>query len=425
MSRFWPRPADPTDEGRLWLLWLIRLRWVAIVAQLVTVAFAHRLLASPALLIPLGAISAMLIAGNAAAIARVRREDSVDQRALLFQLGLDVVSLTGFFVLAGGPDNPFTALYFIHAAMGAVILHARGAAAIGMLTTGCYLLLHGYHLDLDLTQHSLDAHTLIVLGRTVAFGVTTASVVGFVVTLANARRRRERQLLEARDRTARVDRLRSVGTLAAGAAHELNTPLSTIGLRLRRVARRHKDDDTVADLDTIRNQLDRCSRIVDQLLVGAGDPSAAHLERRALGELVSSGVKLWSKGATTPVTFEDTSEGLEIELPAIAFTQALVNLLENGREAQEEVSCTDALEVRVERDGRFGVVRVVDHGVGLPNDVDRVGDPFYTTKDTGTGLGVFVARAVADGSGGGLRYESVLGSTHAVWWFPETSRRNP
>lgn len=422
---FWPQANEPTDEGRLWLLWLVRLRWVAIVSQLVTVAFAHRLLASPALLIPLGSISAMLIAGNVAAAARVRQDAPVEQQALMFQLGLDIIALTGFFVLAGGPENPFTVLYFIHAALGAVILEARGAAVVGLLITACYLGLHSYHLDLDLGRHSLDASTLIVLGRTGSFAVTAASIVGFVVSLANARRRRESQLLQARDRTARTDRLRSVGTLAAGAAHELNTPLSTIGLRLRRVARRHGDDDTTADLDTIRGQLDRCTRIVEQLLVGAGDPSAAQLERRHLGELVGSSVKLWSKGSTIEATFTDRSEELEVELPAIAFTQALVNLLENAREAQEEVGVAQPLEVRVERSGTSGVVRVIDHGVGLPTDTERIGDPFYTTKVTGTGLGVFVARAVADGSGGGLRYETLDGATHAVWWFPEATRRNP
>ncbi|MCO4748442.1 MAG: HAMP domain-containing histidine kinase [Proteobacteria bacterium] len=421
---WWPKRKDPTEEGRLWLLWLVRLRWVAISAQLVMVAFAHRLLATPALLIPLGLISVALVVGNAGAIRRVNLEAPVHQRVLMFQLGFDVIALTGFFVLAGGPENPFTALYFIHTAMGAVILDAWGAAAIGALATSCYLGLHAYHLQLDFTQHSFSESTLLTGGRAVAFIVTAASITGFVVTLANARRRRESQLMTARDRTERTDRLRSVGTLAAGAAHELNTPLSTMGLRLRRVGRRHQDEDTQKDVETIRTQLDRCSLIVQQLLVGAGDPSAAQLERKPLADLVDASVNLWSKGSPVDVTFEDESGGLEIEVPGIAFTQALVNLLENARQAQEQVDVAEPLTVRVDRDGSFGVVRVIDQGCGLPTDADRIGEPFYTTKSTGTGLGVFVARAVADGSGGGLRYESSSGKTHAVWWFPEATRRN-
>jgi two-component system sensor histidine kinase PilS (NtrC family) len=79
--------------------------------------------------------------------------------------------------------------------------------------------------------------------------------------------------------------------------------------------------------------------------------------------------------------------------------------------------------VRIERDGERGIVRVVDHGPGMADHADRVGDPFFTTKATGTGLGVFVARAVAEGAGGGLRYDRHQDATHAVWWFvaPEKS----
>ena len=416
--------GEPTEEGRLWLLWLVRLRWIAIMAQLVTVAFSHRLLVSPALLVPLCMISFMLIAVNASAMARLRREGPVSQRALLWQLTLDVVSLTGFFVLAGGPNNPFTALYFIHAAMGAVILNATGAAIIGLLASLCYIGLHAYHLDLDFTVHSLGPRTLLTLGRVVAFVVTEASIVGFVVMLANARRRREKQLSDARERTERTDRLRSVGTLAAGAAHELNTPLSTMGLRLLRIRRRHEDEATEADVEAIHSQLKRCTRIVEQLLVGAGDPSAAQLERQPLSEMTAETVRMWEKGAGIDVHFDDQAEGIEVELPRIAFAQALVNLLENAREAQEEVQCVEPLQVQVQRDKHTAVVRVIDHGCGLPTVSERIGEPFFTTKNTGTGLGVFVARAVADGSGGGLRYESQQGATHAVWWFPEAQRRS-
>ena len=421
----WRIPENTTDEGRLWLHWLVRLRWVAIIAQIVTLAFAARLLASPVLILPLVAVIAALVVGNLRASARLRRPGTVSNPALLLQLGLDVLALTAFFLLAGGPDNPFTPLYFIHVAMASVMLRARLAMGLAAFVVACFGLLHPVHIDLDLAAHSLDPDTLVGLGRGVAFLVTALSITGFVVGLASALRVRERQLLEARDRTARTDRLRSVGTLAAGAAHELNTPLSTIGLRIRRIGRRHGDADTAKDVRTVREQLDRCSRVVDQLLVGAGDPAASHLERRPLAQLVEDGLSLWAKGNDVRVELEDVSDGLEVELPRIAFTQALVNLLENAREAQIDVDAHRPIEVRVSREEGEGVVRVRDHGIGLPDTPDRIGEPFYTTKDTGTGLGVFVARAVADGAGGGLRYTKGDGTyTEAIWWFPEAQRRS-
>ena len=80
--------------------------------------------------------------------------------------------------------------------------------------------------------------------------------------------------------------------------------------------------------------------------------------------------------------------------------------------------------VRVVREGEAGVVVVRDRGCGLPADKERIGEPFYTTKATGTGLGVFVARSVADGAGGGLRYVESHGNwTEARWWFPAALER--
>jgi two-component system sensor histidine kinase RegB len=421
---YWPLVDETADEHQTWMQWLVRLRWVAIVSQFVTLSFSVSLLYSPWLVVPLAAVIGVLALGNLQAIQRLGRGDEVTPNALVAQLSLDIVALSGFFLLAGGRDNPFTILYVIHVAMAAVMLSARRAAAMTAFVLFCYALIHIWHLPLRFDAHMVPAPTVRLFGAVVSFTITAVSLAGFVVGLATTLRRRGRQLLEARDRTARTDRLRSVGTLAAGAAHELNTPLSTIGLRVRRIARRHEDADTVRDLDVMRQQLQRCKSIVEQLLIGAGDPSAGGFARLPLGGLVREGVDMWSKGSVLSVNLLDESGGVEVDLPRVAFIQALINLLENAREAQVEAGSELPIVVRVTREAKFGVVLVQDHGVGLPGEADRVGEPFYTTKTTGTGLGVFVARSVADGAGGGLSYARGPGDvgTEARWWFPEARR---
>jgi len=421
----WPMPDSPDDEDRLWLRWLVRLRWVAIAAQVLTVSAMLRVLDGPEVILALMALDGALAAVNVQTLRRLASDKPVTHGTLVRQLMLDVAALTGFFFLADGASNPFTVLYVIHVAMAAVMLRPRAALGLTAFVIACYASLYLGHLPLHLARHSLGEHLLRHVGFAVAFGITTVSVSGFVIGVASTLRWRSKQLLEARDRTARTDRLRSVGTLAAGAAHELNTPLGTMGLRLRRLGRRYADQETTRDLVVIRAQLDRCEQIVQQLLVGAGDPAASEMERRPLGGLVAETVTMWSKGSGFEVRLGDDSEGVEVEVPAIAFTQALVNLLENAREAQLEMDCTDPLEVEVRREPGRGVVVVRDRGCGLPPEAERVGDPFFTTKDTGTGLGVYVARAVADGSGGGLRYvDRAQRGTEAHWWFPEATRRS-
>lgn len=419
----WLLPAD-ADEGKLWLTWLVRLRWLALFAQTVTLAFVFNLLDGWTPIVVWVATMLALGLANLWAVGRQANAEDVPPDAVLGQLVIDVAALTTFFLVGGGPDNPFTPLYLVHIAMAAVMLPPRMAGTVAGLVLVGYSGLHLWHLPLHFEVHSLPEVVLVRLGRWMAFAITALSIAVFVVGTASSLRRRKEQLLEARDRTARTDRLRSVGTLAAGAAHELNTPLSTLMLRLRRVRRRHEDTETARDVDAMQEQLDRCASIVQRLLVGAGDPSASDIERRPLGAMVAEAVRLWSKGSAIPAMVRDASDGFEVELPGVAFQHALINLLENAREAQEAVSRFDPIEVRLYREGEHGVVELADNGCGLPPEADQVGEPFFTTKATGTGLGVFVARAVADGAGGGLSYVPRAGPGTVVrWWFPEARRR--
>lgn len=419
----WLPPTDP-DEGKLWLSWLVRLRWLALFAQAATLGFVFNLLHGWGALLAWGLTMAALFLFNAWTVTRLELREEVPESGVLVQLLVDVAALTVFFAISGGPDNPFLPLYLVHVAMGAVMLSPRLAAVLTAAVLAGHGLLFFVHLPLHVENHSLPPVVLIRLGRWLAMAVTLISVVGFVLGVSNALRRRKEELLLARDRSARTDRLRSVGTLAAGAAHELNTPLSTLSLRLRRIARRHGDADTTKDVEAMREQLERCTSIVERLLVGAGDPSASHFARAPLAGLVNDAVKLWTKGATLEVEVEDLSEGLEVELPVVAFQQAFINLLENAREAQEAVHSFAPLRIRVVRAGTDGVIELADEGCGLPPDAEQVGEPFFTTKATGTGLGVFVARAVADGAGGGLQHvPRIPAGTVTRWWFPEARRR--
>ena len=421
----WLHP-EHASEDQIWMLWLVRLRWVAICFQCLTLSFSLALFHLPSVVIPcLLALITTLVLANLWAIRILASDASIHKNNLLAQLVLDILVLTLFFVLSGGHTNPFTILYMVHVAMGAVMLGLRLSAALSALAFGCYAITHIWYLPLHLEQHSMSTAALQQIGPLVAFAITTVSITVFILGLSSSLGRRKQQILASRERTERTDRLRSVGTMAAGAAHELNTPLSTIGLRTRRLKRRHVDDQSTRDTEVILEQLARCTRVVEQLLVGAGDPSASGLEQRRLIGLVEEGVRLWSKDKALEVTIEDRSGDAWVELPRVSFIQALINLLENAREAQMEAQTSDAVEVILWTESGRGMVEIRDRGNGLPDDIDQIGTPFYTTKATGTGLGVFVAQAVADGAGGGLSYiPREEGGTVAQWWFPLIPRRS-
>jgi two-component system sensor histidine kinase RegB len=420
----WLHP-EHSSEDQVWMLWLVRLRWVAITFQLLTVSFSLSLFHRPSVVLPylLGLILLLAMA-NLLAIRILASGRPIHKKNLLSQLVLDILVLTLFFLLSGGYTNPFTILYMVHVAMGAVMLGPRLSAALSTLVFLCYMVTHAVYLPLHLEHHSMPLSLLNQTGPLVAFGISTVSITVFILGLSSSLGRRKQQLLASREKTARTDRLRSVGTMAAGAAHELNTPLSTIGLRTRRLTRRHVDEETGRDTQVILEQLARCTRVVEQLLVGAGDPSASGLEERRLITLVEEGVRLWGKDKELTVDIHDRSHNARVEVPRVSFIQALINLLENAREAQMDAKNNEPVEVHLWEDRGRGIIEIRDRGTGLPDDIDQIGTPFYTTKDSGTGLGVFVAQAVADGAGGGLSYLARDGGgTIAQWWFPLIDRR--
>ena len=423
-SILWQTAEPSSDENALWLTWLVRLRWVAIFTQIITLSFAIRLLWSPWLIIILLGVVLALSVGNIYA-QRIRNQGRpITSNRLLLHMTTEIIALTVFFVAAGGSDNPFVVLYVVHIAMAAVMLKPRHALMVTASVILCYTIGFIWNLPLILGEHSLSQTTLIKGGQVIAFSITGISISAFTLGVAGSLRYHRNMLLDAQNRTARTDRLRSVGTLAAGAAHNLNTPLSTIGLRMRRVQRRHKDSDTEADLTVIFAQLNRCKDIVEQLLVGAGDPSASHIEQRPLAELVQATLNMWTKGHNQSIQFHDHSGQLEVEVPKIAFRQALTNLLENAREAQVENGSLKPIQIKILRENNRAVIRIRDQGIGLPDAQEQIGEPFFTTKPSGTGLGVYVARAVAQGAGGGLRYDTLKDQyTEAVWWFPAVTGR--
>ena len=173
------------DENARWLRWLIRLRSVAVSLQALTVATMVSVLERPSLTVPLAVVLLMiLVLANAGAAWRLQQPRPLETYAVYNHLGLDVAVLTGFLAIAGGPDNPFTALYLIHVAMAAVMIRGELLAALIGEILFCYAFLHFFHLPLHLDRHTVVSESVLrSLGPIVAFTLTVVSVTGFVAGL--------------------------------------------------------------------------------------------------------------------------------------------------------------------------------------------------------------------------------------------------
>jgi two-component system sensor histidine kinase RegB len=324
---------------------------------------------------------------------------------------LDIALLTGLLYLTGGPHNPFAFLYLVQIALAAVLVRAKWTwMLVGLSFVGFGILLVA-NQPLAIPDDSR------MIGMWVALLVASAFVVHFLLRITGALAERESELTQARGLSARQERLASLATMAAGAAHELSTPLGTVALAAKELERALGKDAANAELASdarlIREQVGRCRGILEQMAQGAGTVGEG-VAPCTVGELLDEAL---ANIRDTPRVLREHADEIAaapVRLPPRAVSQALRSLVTNAQDASPAHA---AVIVRVARAGGELEVEVRDRGAGMPADVlARVGEPFFTTKPPGRGmgLGLFLARAVIEGIGGSMHIDSAAGGGTSV-----------
>ncbi len=424
-----PTPA-PTHAPSVTVAWLVRLRWGSIVGQGVTL-----LVGLFGLGVPWSAWAAVVlgltIASNVALQAAARSRGGLPLDVLGGVLVLDTAALTGLLLVCGGPSNPFSTLYLVYVTVAALALGMRWAlVAVGVSAVGYAFLFFATDQAATMAHMHRDATAFSVhlQGMWVAFTVTGALIATFVARVARALREREEQLAEAREAAVRAEKLASLSTLAAGAAHELGTPLSTIAVVARELERALEalPDNTalIEDARLVREEVARCRDILQHMSGRSGEAMGESVEPIAVESLLdrvrTPPAVAPANHATVSFSFDvDASVPSKLMLPVRGLVQSLRNLVRNALDAGGPA---DGVKLRVRhRQGRVAF-EVEDQGAGMPSDVlGRVGEPFFTTKlpGKGTGLGVFLARTFAERWQGQLTLRSKPGrGTLAILELP-------
>jgi two-component system sensor histidine kinase RegB len=305
-------------------------------------------------------------------------------------------------VAAGGGDG---FLYLVQIALATVLLPARWSWAMVAMSFGGFGLLLVDHEPLPIPDDTR------MYGMWVALGVASAFVAHFLFRITGALAQREHELAEARNLAARQERLASLATMAAGAAHELSTPLSTVALVAKELERhlvKTGDPQLVDDARLIREQVGRCRVILDQMAGGAG-AAGESVETRTVDDLLDE--TLTGVRPSPPIERRVAPQvaSLQVRLPPRAVSQALRSLVTNAQDASPAEQPV-LVAVRVDDDDL--VVVISDRGAGMSAEVQaRIGEPFYTTKQPGRGMGLgfFLARAVIESVDGTLAIDSRIG----------------
>jgi len=403
------RPAIP-ERNWVNIQWLARLRWAEIAGQAGTVLVGQFLLDGA---LPMASLLAVIAVGLVSNLGielyffgdrRSPPARPVDERQIALVMMLDIAVLTGLLYFSGGPQNPFAFLYLVQIALATVLVRALWSwTLVGLSFVGFGILLLA-HRPLEIPDRSR------MIGMWVALGVASAFVVHFLRRITGALAERDAELTEARGLAARQERLASLATMAAGAAHELSTPLGTVALAAKELERALTDNpELAADARLIREQVGRCRAILEQMAQGAGTVGEG-VTACTIGELLDEAL-VGVRGA--PVVHRDVPDELArtaLRLPPRAVSQALRSLITNAQDASPPSA---AVMVTVRGEAGEIALTIQDRGAGMPSEIlARIGEPFFTTKQPGRGmgLGLFLARAVVEACGGSLQIDSTAGT---------------
>lgn len=431
-------------------LWFYKLRWTAIAGQFAAIVIAAGVLdveipwQAMISIVAWAALSNIILGFFLNARQREGWHGWQQRGILLLDsvMVIDILFLTALMYLSGGPANPFTIFYLINISLAAVVLDARWAWMLGGLAFACFALLFWKHSPVEGLAHSGhetstkappahhhhgsqltgrspsissdDPMHFHLQGMLVAFGAAAALIVYFITRVTTALTQREDDLMRARERKAHHDKFESLATLAAGAAHELATPLSTIAiitreleLDLQKIA---TDDAVIQSARTIRTEVDHCRRILDGMATTAGENVGEEIVSTTIGELIAATLAELAGRSRIRLDVEERSASTPCQFPVKALGQTIRAILNNALDASFDETPVQ-LAARSERDRL--AIEIVDVGAGMSEEtLARAGEPFYSTKEPGRGmgLGLFLAKRVVERLGGVLSVESRLGS---------------
>ncbi len=416
---------------------LVLIRWLAVIGQTAAVLIVYFGLGFDMPLGPCFAVISASVVFNL--VLQIRNPFS--QRVSVVQAAthsaFDLVQLAGLLYWTGGIQNPFTLLLLAPITIAATVLNLRATVFLGGLGFVLITFLLYVHQPLPwlpgevMTFHPVYLHGLWI---SLGLGILFSSAYAWRVSVEADRMRTA--LSATQQVLSREQRLAALGSLAAAAAHELGTPLSTIALTAKELSRDLPPQSPLyEDLELLRDQAYRCREILSRLSQEPGENDLV-MRRMALGVLLSEvAAPHRDFGVEVEVVLsppEEDADQLEadplsdgeagrephlLRRPEILY--GLGNIVENavdfGRERVEIMALWDKDEIRVQ---------ICDDGPGFaPEILDRLGEPYVTTRrppaetketalaDTpggrplpdegqhGMGLGFFIAKTLLERTG--------------------------
>ncbi|MFH1216183.1 MAG: HAMP domain-containing sensor histidine kinase [Pseudomonadota bacterium] len=423
--------------------WLLRLRWATIASQGVLVVMGLKIFHLPVsltlayLILCLGLVSNILLHGL------LRSKNEIPCWIPSLVMSLDIILMTLLFFNVVSIFNPLNILFIIYIVLGALLLEKSCSYVLATFTLFCYAIFF-YFSNPTPFDHSLQGFSSLIESNPELVAVFSSQMDAYfhnhsyfmffvfflmvlliVYPVGQIKKNMQEQdaiLKELDEEKMRNEKLASLATFAAGAAHEFSTPLSTIavaaGEMLFHFKKHGGDKGLIDDTRLIRDQVSRCKEILYQMSADSGKLLGEAVDKFSIKELVYEAMTLFSFENLQQVNFINQVGDLQIVMPVRTLTRTIRELMKNALDASGPGS---PIDITCRKDANFLYFEVVDHGSGMdPDFLKRAIEPFYTSKQPGKGmgLGLYLAKIMANRFGGDLKLISKQGEgTTAVLTF--------
>lgn len=384
---------------------LFLLRNIAIVAECLTFAIVYWTIDIEIPWTQMILVVVLLSLINLLTWIRLHRDWPVSHQEFFLQLSVDVLALSALFYYSGGSTNPFISLYLLPLTIAAATLPWRFTWVMAVITIACYTLLLFVYIPLphDHNNHLIE-FTLHVSGMWLAFVLSTMIIAWFVVKMSSSIRERDQDLAKAREQALRNEQIIALGTLAAGAAHELGTPLSTMAVITGELQKEYPQDaEFQHNIVILRDQIAHCKQTLTHLLAKAGQNRAEQGNKLSVDQFLHQILDKW-KLIRPAIKFTYQSTGIQ-PAPTIMenqlLNQSILNLLNNAADASSK-----RIDIKSHWDAQTLHLEIIDDGNGLSAEaLQRAGEAFFSSKAPGQGFGIglFLANANIERFGGSVR----------------------
>ena len=393
--------ATPSESGsnlRLNQRRAVILRWWLLTAVTLAVLSAPTLLDVALPQVPMFVVLALMTAFNGYVQWRTLNDEQVSASELFSQLCVDLAALAILLYLSGGAANPLISFLLVPVAVAALSLPGTLTAAVALLAITLYSLLMWQFLPLRLADAERAAR-LHLAGMWLTFVVSATMIAWFVARMTASIHERDSRLAAAREQALRDERMVALGALAAGAAHELGTPLATMAVVVGELERdAHLDAEAREDLGLVGNQIALCKSIISSMVARAGSlrPEQVQVQDALVWlEGVRARWQAMRPRATSRLTFE-SCVGMPRIVTEATLEQALANVLNNAADASNG-------EIEIKLGWEENKLRIVirDTGPGFSAIVlSRAGRVPLSTRNGGAGIGLLLAFSAVERLGG-------------------------